>query len=479
MRKALAALGLIEVFGCHKPPPTPQQEAGVAEPTRDAAANLEAIDASPHCRITGIGKLGGPDEGQDLDVGDGLLTPGAALVGVSRTTGGSRLASVLRVPRQGEATFTDLGRISKDVPPPALFARDDDLFAVARVSPDAVNGDGGSGIVAEARGATVFRIAGTSFEPLITLPPGGADPSAIAAVAAPVSSPLGAVLVWDEDAPRPASAMADLSANAPPNVRGTIRVALIGPDLRTLLRVDVASPDTTDAERPRVALRDGGFWVAWIARQTEPRKDAAPEIEGPGQDRAYRWVEVVALDLQGKARGPIRRLTSATGHASGFVMAAKGTSAESLASSLDVYVGLDDEPSEGSGGGITRVTVGPDGTAHTVPLVSDGVARDAAPWRIGEASGGWLLYLDAAGGAEHLRSFPLDGEGNPAGPSSLEPVLDDARPIAWVAAKRGGTPSASGAEILALAQSQPGPLRWFSCAAAPAESAKTAQTKAE
>jgi hypothetical protein len=472
MRHALAALGLIGALrglpGCHKPAADLQQDARALDAGHDVATSLEGGDAAPRCEVTRTSSFGDAEEGQDLDVGDGPLLPGGAFVGLLRTVRGSRLASVARIPQSGaQARVMDLGQVSGAVSPPTLFARDDDVFAVGRVLPALAREAGDSVIPGDSRGATLFHVADASPatgmvtsaqapEPLLTLPPMGTDASAIAAVAAPMGSPLGAILAWDEDAPRPVSRSSDPQAGVGIDIRGVIRVALVGPNMRTLMRVDLVSPGATDAERPRVALREGGFWVAWIARKIEPEKDAASEIEGPGQEQAYRWVELLALDVQGKPVGPVRRLTAATGHASGFVM-----DTDPRGSRLDLYVGLDEERSDGTGGGIVRVTLGPEGPPRVTPMLSEGVARGSAPWLVRAAMGEWLLYVDVVDAADHTRALLLDNEGQITGLPSLEPNLDDARPIA--ASPMRGASASSGGEVLALTQAPPGPLRWLSC----------------
>jgi hypothetical protein len=188
------------------------------------------------------------------------------------------------------------------------------------------------------------------------------------------------------------------------------------------------------------------------------------EIEGPGQERAYRWVELLALDVQGKPIGPVRRLTATTGHASGFAMAASAASAPAGGSRLDLYIGLDEERSEGAGGGVTHVTVGPDGSPRISPSVSEGVARGVVPWLFpGGGGAGWLLYVDAADAVDPMRSLLLDVEGNPVGSPTVEPDLDDALPIAAASLTRGAS-AAAGVQVLAWTQARPGSLRWLSCA---------------
>jgi hypothetical protein len=249
---------LIGMTGCRKATPTSVEEAGASQSRREALASLEG---SPRCTTTEMNHFGDDEEGEDLEVGDGLFALGDVFVGVSRTVHGSRLASIARV-RRGEAKprFADLGRVSSNASPCTLFARDREVFAVGRVSPTVAGGAGETAIRADGGSATLFRIAqgspvspqtGASFgsspqagtpEPLVTVAPTGPDSSAVAAVAAPLGSPLGAVLAWDEDAISPVSASSEHSGTGI-DVRGVVRVALIGPDMRSLLRVDTASPD--------------------------------------------------------------------------------------------------------------------------------------------------------------------------------------------------------------------------------------------
>jgi hypothetical protein len=269
---------------------------------------------------------------------------------------------------------------------------------------------------------------------------------------------LGAVLAWDEDRIRPTSG--DPRTDGADGVRGVIRLALVGADMRTLLRVDVASPELTDAERPRVALRDGGFWVAWLARRTEPIRDAAADLEGPGQERAYQWVEVLALDTLGSAMGPPRRLTSATGHATGFMMDVREPG-QDRSPRLDIYAGLDEERANGAGAGITRVTLANDGLPRLAPLLAEGAARGVTPWLLRRPDGtGRIFFVDSGDNGNQVRSILLDADGNPVGAPTLEPGLEDARPLA------GTSPSPDG-EVLAWTQGVPSTLRWLSCPAIP------------
>jgi hypothetical protein len=168
----------------------------------------------------------------------------------------------------------------------------------------------------------------------------------------------------------------------------------------------------------------------------------------------YRWVELLALDPDGKPAGSAERLTSATGHVSGFSM-------QTQRSRLDLYAAEDDERTDGAGGGISHVALGLDGVTRVAPVVSSGTARGITPtvaWHpMGERNDeyeGYLAYLDIA---DRVRLVPLDPTGDARSAATLEPDLDEAR---LLAAEPGG-------KIL-VASPRPdsgrGPFRWLSCA---------------
>src|SRR5262249_44037326 len=67
------------------------------------------------------------------------------------------------------------------------------------------------------------------------------------------------LVAWDEDAPFAADAGA--RGGASPDGRGFVKVQVLGSSSRR-----VASPETADAESPRLISRPGGgFWLAWLA----------------------------------------------------------------------------------------------------------------------------------------------------------------------------------------------------------------------
>ncbi len=69
-------------------------------------------------------------------------------------------------------------------------------------------------------------------------------------------------------------------------------------------------PIGADAARRLAPRAAGGWWVAWLAHRWKPsptRSSPAPSsgsaIEAPAEDRAYSWIEIVAVGEDGAPRG--------------------------------------------------------------------------------------------------------------------------------------------------------------------------------
>jgi hypothetical protein len=446
MKRRLAALVGLLGIACHKAAPSALADAGGAIAIEDAAARSNDDDPGLACHAVRATPLSGSAPGEDLEFGEAVRgSAGVFFVGLLRSSRGEAVASVARMEGQAAATFVDLGVVAGDVPPPQPFlrmadTRSDEVFAAGYVRSASA---GASAHSPHTRPLTVFRV-GDVVEPLVTLTQLSDEAPSFDVIPGAPGEPVGALLASDED--------------APDGRRGLIRVTALSTDMRGVVRTSVASPEMTDAERPELATRaTGGYWLAWIARKAEPARDAGPELEGPGEDRAYRWVELVALDREGKLAGPVRRLTTATGHTSGFWMAAHGDR-------LDLYVGEEDEPNDGAGGVILHVAVDLDGLARVAPLVSSGMARGTTPavvWlpveRPLEDDVGYLAYADVS---DHSRLVPLDHTGAARATARLAQDLDDARLLA------GG---AAGEILVATARSDSaaGGFHWLSCAPPP------------
>jgi hypothetical protein len=75
-------------------------------------------------------------------------------------------------------------------------------------------------------------------------------------------------------------------------------------DLSKAAPTRVVSPEHTDAQNPALALRPGGFWLAWIAAPVDQPAHRAPtfhdaELEAPGGR-----VEIVPVDADGAPSAP-------------------------------------------------------------------------------------------------------------------------------------------------------------------------------
>jgi hypothetical protein len=260
------------------------------------------------------------------------------------------------------------------------------------------------------------------------------------------------LVAWDEDAPPgtdAGSASAEGGASGGEGGRGFVKVQALGsPSLR------VASPESSDAESPRLLARPGGgFWLAWLARKVE---DESYAVEGPGERRAFRWVEVVPLTATGEAAGPVRRVSSDKGRAMAFDLGRSGDD-------LVVLVQDENAPSEGGGARLLRHVVG--AKIESADVVDAGLGSTIAelvPTPAGDVAHGgtrWLAFTDAA---ERAHVAPVDPVLLPLGRATAEPAFDGARVVASVPPDR--------VYAFVLASTEPGAkggarpeLRTFTC----------------
>ncbi|HVH47094.1 MAG TPA: hypothetical protein VM925_32345 [Labilithrix sp.] len=348
--------------------------------------------------------------GEDVIVGDVAVAPRGLLVGVIRGDGSKRVASVIRASLDlATSSIVDVGPPAGDEPPPSPRWNGDTAYVsfitrrpadggpklrelrVARLE-DASLGKVEANIVQQADESTAFDVAWNE---------GGA-----------------ALVAWDEDAPPRADAAPPRETYAPEG-RGFVKVQILGSDTRR-----VASPETSDAESPRLLPRPGGgFWLAWLARRAE---DDGYEIESPGEKRVFRWVEVVSLSATGEPAGPVRRVTPEKGRALSFELGRSGS---------DLVVLVQDEaaPSEGAGARIVRYVVAE--RIESTDIVDAGVGATVAelvpvtPPAVGLR---WLAWSDTS---EHAHVTPLGGGLGAVGRPTLEPSFDGARVLAAVGAE--------------------------------------------
>ncbi|MBN9164166.1 MAG: hypothetical protein J0I07_24590 [Myxococcales bacterium] len=383
-------------------------DAGEALPSSSAAASSSApgvvAESLPRCRAEAQ-RLAIP--GEDITVGDVAIGTGGLLAGVIRVDGEKRLASVMRASLDlTTSSIVDVGPPLGDDPPPsprwngttayvAYFARQpSDAGAklrelrIARLEPSAVG----------KLEATVLQQADESLAFDIAWNDAGVGLAA-----------------WDEDAPTKADAASGPSFEG----RGFVKVQVLGSEARR-----VASPESSDAESPRLVPRPGGgFWLGWLARRAE---EEAYAVEGPGEKRAFRWVEVVPLTATGEAAGPVRRITSEKGRVAAFELARNGA---------DLAVMVQDElaSAEGAGARIVRYLVaGEKGESiQSSDVVDGGVGTTLAelvPSTSPAEGARWLAWTDTT---DRTHMTPLLAAGLvAAAPPTTEPLLDGARVLA-------------------------------------------------
>ena len=356
--------------GCKKNPPVLE----IAEASTTAAT---APDASaplpPRCEETKALPLD-----RDLvEYGEALVTKSGVLVGAAYEKDGKRRAGIVTVAREGDAIgaarLDDAGELAADAPPPDVVLLGGK--AIAATYPPSKD--------ARELAIDAWRI------------PQQKDDSFAFDVAVRESGD--GLVAWDEDAPAGSS-----------GARGIVKVAPLPFDPKA--PPIVASPESSDADSPRVALRPGGYWVVWIAKKPEPEKDAAPELEGPGERPHLAWLEIAALDAKGSPAGAPLRVTKAGSRIESFDLAAQGDS-------LDVLVKDDEQPADGAGSRLVLVTVR--GAESQVRVVLESGAGRGVP----DLLGARIAFADLH---DHVRLRPLAAGGR----VSVEPALDGARPLA-------------------------------------------------
>jgi hypothetical protein len=418
------------------PPPASSSDMTTAAPpsagASGAAGSSSAVGAQgrasvvaeslPRCRVDGA-RVAVP--GDDVVAGDAVTTADALLVGVVRREGARRLASLVRASLDlASLKMIDVGTTLGDDPPPSPRLRGTTVFVAsyartagdAGVAAAAANGAAGT----MSRRLEITRLEGTALVPVGAVVQ-QADESLAYDVEWPKDGNAAPLVAWDEDAPLlGGQLLAD---------RGVVKVQILGAG-----KPRVASPDTSDAEAPRLLARRGGYWLAWLARRVEVGEDAGAAAEGPGERRAYRWVELVALDAKGEATGQVRRITPEKGRVASFDLAAGAAEAGGDAR-LVIVVQDEAAITEGAGERIVRYTLDAQkdrvesgdlldgGVGHALadllPLPSLAAVDAGAPR--------WLSFTDPA---EHAHLLPLGAALGLAGAPTLEPSLDGARIVA-------------------------------------------------
>ncbi|HEY1697557.1 MAG TPA: hypothetical protein VGG39_35590 [Polyangiaceae bacterium] len=332
---------------------------------------------------------------QDLELGDAVAVPDGYAVGLIHRTPAGRVGAVAFVGRAATTVqVVDLAPTLGDAPPPRLAVRGADLLAAEYVLPRK----------SDARTLAIQTVSAAGQTKAVGALVQQRDDS-FAFDLAP------SLVVWDEAAP-----------GAVP--RGVVRLAEVATDHVGGAR-DV-SPAGVDAELPGVFPVQGTprSFVVWIARAVEEAKvtDAAPADEVTGEARAQSWLEATVVDASGAPTGPVRRLTSQSGHVTAYdgVVLSGEPRPTLLIAARD-----GGEPVDGSGGTLLRVRVREDGVDAALGFPGDGLGRGIPS--LVSSPRPWLSWV---GPHEEARLLALDAEGAPAGPPSAEPLLDDALPLA-------------------------------------------------
>jgi hypothetical protein len=407
-------------------PPAPVPSASVS-----SSANVVA-EPLPRCR-KGTERL--PIPGEEVIVGDVAIGPTGLLAGVVRMSGGKRVASILKAPLALDSqVMTDVGTPLGDDPPPSPRWNGSTAWVAYFASHPVDAG-------AKLR-ELVVRKLGEDAKPISVIQQ--ADESLAFDVAWSESN--AGLVTWDEDGP-PLPSDAGAGAKIPGLMRGIVKIQPLTPGSAPV----TVSPPTSDADSPRlIAKAGGGFWLAWLAQKPE---EEAQGIEGPGETRAFRWVEVIALDNAGVPDGNVRRLGSEKGRAVAFELARSGP---------DLAVMVQDEIAASDGGRILRHKLSDKGKPETGDIVKDGVGHtlaDLVPAAAAGDSSHWLAWNDTN---EHAHLTQLGPGLVASGKSTSEPSLEGARVLAssadTVFALAGVDPSSSSG---APTRTQPELLRFI------------------
>jgi hypothetical protein len=493
---AIARVLLVAVVatGCRRqttPAPAPDSEneleiEGEAppKPADLASADAGAPRAPARCRDERAIAALRASPTTELELGDVASLPGGGVaIGLVRGGAGGRMAAVAIVSEGAErADVVELESVPGDAPPPRLFARENRLYAasfvVARAQTAAAPAKApASPASVRPRELALFRI-GVGVSDAAGAPPGSAEAKARAeritsihqardeSYASDVAGTDDAlIVVWDEDvrntnaaAPQPARpvvagrapgengrvAGGELGRAVAPRAHGgvfALRVPLTaspgaaaaGPRAVAPTASPVLLSGESDAQSPRIVPKaGGGYVVAWLAERPEGAAPGAPSAEGPGEGRTFRWVELVPLDARGQVQGAPLAVSNLRGHVDAFeLLPAPEPDA------VDLLAREESEASEGEGGRLLRIRVAGDRIAPRV--LGTGVAPGPADALRRMGAFVAVAFRDASDRA-HL--LPLDPNvAATHGTPSLEPVLDEARPLAVL---RSGESATSG-----------------------------------
>jgi hypothetical protein len=211
--------------------------------------------------------------------------------------------------------------------------------------------------------------------------------------------------------------------------------AVLAPDAAKInAKPSIASAKDVDADTPRVIAREGGFWLAYIARHAvelgpnpddaalgrTPKEQADDDPEARARHPAEKidpsWIELMPLDEAGASAGAARAITPKDGHVLGFDLR-PGASGAVLVAWRD-----DDTPSGAHGGRVSLMTVAASGGTETQLVAAENVGSG-----VPSLFAGWIALSDAAGRATLA---PVGEDGTLAGELRIEPAIGTGDPIA-------------------------------------------------
>ncbi len=183
---------------------------------------------------------------------------------------------------------------------------------------------------------------------------------------------------------------------------GKIRVfgVLLEPNnLKQKLTAEPLSAAGADVDSPRLAVRNGGYWLAVARSLDAPKSKLKSRLSDAGSDLAEgeslldigtRRIEVTKLDAQGKAVSSALVVTAPGARPMSFELAAVADGS--------AYVGFrgDDTTPGAAGGALELIHVKADGSFQKLELSGES-SGTGTPSFLSDASAKDLLWLSAAG----------------------------------------------------------------------------------
>jgi hypothetical protein len=410
----LLVLGLIAVGGssgcrCSSEGPAPREAPAAAIPTPPCVRGSVQLTFAPS---------GADGQPAQAPLDPDLELPFASEPGMALALGADFFATGLRHESRGAVALVgrlgadgsvprlvELGRVRGDVLPPRLASDGTDLWVVLQEG------------TPSGRELRVSRLAGANLDVAPSWRPGPAQTSAESSAFDVAARAGSALLVYDDWA-------------AVDN-HGQIFAAVVRSEDSPEARIEghPVSAALVDAEAPRVTVRPGGYWLAWLVNA---RSAGTGRVYDPGDEvkenaragSAYgsRWLSIVALDTSGKAIGEVRRLTGRQERVVGYDLTAGPSGSAWL-------TWRQDAPTPGSSGGrIFTAEVRSDGSKDVLPVREDDVGAGEPTWLFaGSDAAPWLTFPDARDRTVLLRAVAPGRLGTPLHPG---PELEGAGALA-------------------------------------------------